>query len=58
VDKTLYIDSKIGSDFTSFLATATGFGIVGLKNGRPFVDVKRGDIEIDHVIVSGTEMEL
>jgi uncharacterized protein (DUF608 family) len=58
VDKTLYIDSKIGSDFRSFLATATGFGTVGLKKGRPFADVKRGDIEIDHVIVSGTEMEL
>jgi uncharacterized protein (DUF608 family) len=57
VDKTLDIDSKIGSDFRSFLATATGFATVGLKNGKPFVDVKHGDIDIDHVIVSGTEME-
>ena len=30
VDKTLYIDSKIG-DFTSFLSTETGFGTVTLK---------------------------
>jgi uncharacterized protein (DUF608 family) len=58
VDKTLYIDSRIGDDFRSFLATATGFGTVGLKNGRPFVDVKRGDIDIDHIVVSGEEMEL
>jgi uncharacterized protein (DUF608 family) len=58
VDKTLYIDSRIGNDFRSFLSTATGFGTVGLKNGKPFVDVKRGDIDIDHVIVSGEEMEL
>lgn len=58
VDKTLYIDSRIGNDFRSFLATATGFGTVGLKNGRPFVDVKGGDIDIDHVMVSGKEMEL
>jgi len=58
VDKTLYIDSRIGGDFRSFLATATGFGTVGLKNGKPFVDVKRGDIDIDRVIVSGQEMEL
>ncbi len=58
VDKTLYIDSKIGSDFRSFLATATGFGTVGLKNGEPFVEVKRGDMDIDHVLVSGKEREL
>jgi len=58
VDKTLYVDSQIGNDFRSFLATATGFGTVGLKNGKPFVDVKHGDIDIDHVIVSGKEMEL
>jgi len=56
VDKTLYIDSKVGDDFRSFLATATGFGTVGLKNGKPFLDVKRGDIDIDRVIVSGQEM--
>ncbi len=30
VDKTLFIDSKIG-DFTSFLSTETGFGTVTLK---------------------------
>jgi hypothetical protein len=58
VDKTLYIDSRIGNDFRSFLSTATGFGTVGLKNRKPFLDVKRGDIDIDRVIVSGQEMEL
>ena len=31
VDSTLYIDSRIGDDFTSFLSTETGFGNVGLK---------------------------
>jgi len=58
VDKTLCIDSRIGNDFRSFLSTASGFGTVGLKNGKPFVDVKRGDIDIDRVIVSGKETEL
>ena len=58
VEKTLYIDSKIGNDFRSFLSTATGFGIVGLKNGRPFVNVKSGDIDIKHIFVSDKEMEL
>jgi len=58
VDKTLYIDSRIGNNFKSFLSTATGFGSVGLKNGKPFVEVKRGDIDIKHVYISGREMPL
>ncbi len=51
IDKTLYIDSKIG-DFRSFLATETGFGTVGLKNNIPFVEVKHKSIDIERVIVS------
>jgi len=58
VEKTLYIDSKIGDNFHSFLATATGFGTVGLKNGKPFVAMKRGNIDVKHVMVSGREMNL
>ncbi len=58
VDKALYIDSRVGDDFRSFLSTATGFGTVGLKGGRPFVDIKAGDIDIRHVYVSGREMTL
>jgi non-lysosomal glucosylceramidase len=53
VDKTLYIDSRVGDDFRSFLATATGFGTVGLDGGRPLVDVKHGRIDVEEVIVSG-----
>jgi uncharacterized protein (DUF608 family) len=50
VDKILYIDSQIGENFTSFLATETGFGNVGLRNGEPFLDVKYGDIPVDEII--------
>ncbi len=57
VDKTLFIDSKIGDNFTSFLSTATGFGNVGMKFGKPFVEVKFGDIDVEKVVVSGKEME-
>jgi uncharacterized protein (DUF608 family) len=56
VDGTMYIDSKIGNDFTSFLSTETGFGNVGLKNGKPFVDVKYGVINVRKCVVSGSEM--
>jgi uncharacterized protein (DUF608 family) len=58
VDKTLYIDSKVGNDFRSFLSTATGFGTVGLKRGKPFLEVKKGRIDVDRVLVSGKEMAL
>ena len=39
--KLLFIDSRIG-DFTSFLSTDTGFGNVGLKDGKPFMKVVYG----------------
>ncbi|MEJ2701951.1 MAG: GH116 family glycosyl hydrolase, partial [Sedimentisphaerales bacterium] len=58
VDKTLYIDSKSGDDFRCFLATQTGFGTAGLKDGKPFVEMKSGDLDVEHVIVSGQEMSL
>lgn len=58
VDKTLYIDSRIGNDFTSFISTNTGFGNVGLKAGKPFIDVKYGTIDVAKCIVSGNEVSL
>ena len=58
VDKTLYIDSHVGDNFRAFLSTATGFGTVGLRGGKPFLDVKLGAIEPARVLVSGKEMAL
>ena len=58
VEKTLYIDSRIGEDFRSFLATASGFGTVGLKSGQPFIDMKMGQLDIKHVYVSGEHREI
>ncbi len=52
VDKVLYIDSKLG-DFTSFLSTATGFGTVSLKAGKPVLKVVYGKIEPVKVVVNG-----
>jgi len=57
VDKTLYIDSKIG-DFTSFISTATGFGNVSLKAGKPVLKTVYGKIEVAKIIVSGKEMNV
>ena len=57
VNRTLFIDSKIG-DFTSFLSTDTGFGNVGLKDGKPFMKVVYGTIDVGKVMVSGDEKQL
>jgi len=58
VDKTLFIDSRVGNNFISFLSTNTGFGNVGLKNGKPFIDVKYGTIDVEKCMVSGIEVSL
>ena len=44
VEKILYLKPKIKGDFRCFLSTATGFGTVGVKNGKPFVEVVSGKI--------------
>lgn len=58
VDKTLYINSHVGNDFTSFISTNSGFANVGLKAGRPFLNIKYGDIDIRKCIVSGKESKI
>lgn len=52
VDKTLYVDSKIG-DFVCFISTETGFGNVELRFGKPYIDVVSGHIEVDRFVVLG-----
>jgi uncharacterized protein (DUF608 family) len=56
VDHTLYINSRIG-DFTSFISAETGFGNVGLRNGRPYVTMAYGTLDIRKIMVSGVEMK-
>ena len=46
VDKTLYINSQLGDDFQSFISTETGYGLAGLRNGEPFLEVAFGNIEV------------
>jgi uncharacterized protein (DUF608 family) len=58
VEKTLYMDSQMGDNFRAFLATASGFGTVGLKDGRPFIEMAKGSLDVQHVVVSGKTMTL
>jgi len=57
VDRILLIDSKIGRDFQCFLATESGYGLAGLRRGRPFIEIIRGDIPVVKANVSGQTME-
>lgn len=58
IDKTLYIDSRIGNDFRSFFSCHSGFGTVGLKNGKPFVKMVMGSIDIEKFVISGKAVKL
>jgi len=58
VDKKLLIDSRIGNSFSCFIATETGFGLAGLKKGKPFISVKHGFIDVKTAEVSGKAMEI
>jgi hypothetical protein len=46
VDKVLHLEPRMAGDFRCFLATATGYGTVGVKDGKPFLDVRSGAIEV------------
>ena len=57
VDGKLYIDSKVGDNFKSFISTDTGWGLAGLKNGSPFIEVRFGTISPSIAVVSGKEID-
>jgi len=49
VDRALYIAPAVEGDFRSFLSTATGYGTVGVREGKPFLEVSEGVIETDRI---------
>ncbi|MBQ0006829.1 MAG: hypothetical protein KBS57_05440, partial [Alistipes sp.] len=49
VNSTLYLDPRIKGDFRSFLATENGFGTVGIKDGKPFLEVRYGKIPVEKI---------
>ena len=52
IDKKLHFSPSIKSDFRSFLSTQSGFGIVGIEGGKPFLEVKNGKIGIQSISFS------
>ncbi|KAF0093057.1 MAG: hypothetical protein E1N59_3186 [Puniceicoccaceae bacterium 5H] len=49
VEQVLYLAPQVPGDFRAFLATATGYGTVGVCHGEPFVEDVAGRIEIARI---------
>jgi uncharacterized protein (DUF608 family) len=49
VEKVLYVKPSMKGDFRCFLSTAGGYGTVGVKNGKAFLEVKEGKIECGEI---------
>jgi hypothetical protein len=45
VDGVLHLEPKMSGDFRSFISTATGYGTVGVTDGKPFLKVAAGRID-------------
>jgi uncharacterized protein (DUF608 family) len=58
INQTLFFDSKIGDDFQTILSTENGYGVAGLKNGQPFINIVEGEIQVKKCVLSGQEVEL
>jgi len=49
VEKILYLDPAVAGDFRGFLSTATGYGTVGVKDGRPFFEPRSGAVDVKEI---------
>ena len=49
VDGILYLEPAVRGDFRCFLSTATGYGTVGVTDGKPFVQVVSGAIAVKDI---------
>ena len=57
VDHTLYIDSRIGNSFKTFLSTNTGFGTVEMQQGKTIINVVYGSLDIQSCVVSSNKTD-
>lgn len=46
VTQVLHLTPRLKGDFRCFLSTSTGYGVVGVKRGKPFLDVRHGSIPV------------
>jgi hypothetical protein len=44
-----YLRPGLPDGFRCFLSTASGYGTVSMRDGKPFVEVKSGSIEVRQI---------
>jgi uncharacterized protein (DUF608 family) len=49
VSKTLCLKPAVKGDFRAFLCTGTGYGTVGVRRGKPFIEVVSGSIPVEKI---------
>ena len=49
VEKVLYLNPVLKGDFRCFFSAADGYGIVGVKHGKPFFEPANGSLEIREI---------
>jgi hypothetical protein len=49
VDQVLYLRPALSGDYRVFLATASGYGTAGMKDGKPFLEVRSGTIAVNRI---------
>ncbi len=49
VEQMLYLAPQLKGDFRCFLATAGGYGTVGVRRGKPFLEVRAGSIPVKEI---------
>ncbi len=50
VEKKLYLAPSLLGDFRSFLAVEGGYGTVGVREGKPFFEVRSGKVEVKEIV--------
>ncbi len=49
VEKILAVAPRVHGDFTTFLATNSGYALAGVREGQPFLDVRSGEIPVARI---------
>ena len=47
--RVLIVEPRIEGDFRTFVAGDGGFGVAGVRDGKPFMEVVSGKMEIDKI---------
>jgi hypothetical protein len=55
IDGILHLQPSIRGDYRCFLSTATGYGTVGVSDGKPFVHVVSGTIAVKDIRYAPTQ---